>query len=126
MRNQSGFSLVEVMMALVLLSVTVMGMQLMTAQALQRMRGSNVSLTAAQLAEDKIDAVRLEPIYANVPSYSGIDTPAGFAGYERTTTVRQVRDSTAQGVTDYRIVTVSVTGPQLRVPVKRTLVIGAP
>ena len=124
--NRAGFSLVEVTVALVLLSVSVLGLQLMTGQALHRMRSSHVSLTAAQLAEDKMDAIRLEPVYANLPSYAGVENPVGFPGYQRTTTIVQRRDSTAQGVTDYRTITVAVTGPQLRVPVKRTLIVGAP
>lgn len=124
--RSSGFSLVEVTIALMLLSVAVLGLQLMTGTALQRVRGSHVNLTAAQLAEDKLDAIRLEPIYGNLPSYAGTDVPVGFPNFERTTTITQRRDSTALGVTDYRIITVSVKGPQLQSPVKRTLVIGAP
>lgn len=127
MERRDGFTLVEVVVALMLLTTAVMGMQLMTAQMLRRMTVAQVQLSASQLAEDRLDQIRLEPNYANIPTYAGTEnTIAGFPSYTRITTILQQRDSTEAGITDFRRITVEVRAPALTPSVRRTLVIGAP
>ena len=127
MKVQNGFTLVEVIVALMLLTTTVMGMQLMTTQMLRRMTTSQIQLSASQLAEDRLDRIRLEPNYANLPTYAGTESAIiGFPNYTRITTVVQQRDSTSTGITDFRRITVEVSAPALSPSIKRTLVIGAP
>lgn len=127
MKAQAGFTLVEVVVALMLLTTTVMGMQLLTGQMLRRMTTSQIQLSASQLAEDRLDLIRLDPNYTNLPTYAGTENSiAGFAQYTRITTIVQQRDSTSTGITDFRRITVEVRAPGLTPPIKRTLVIGAP
>lgn len=127
MKNRNGFSLLEVIVALMLLGTTVMGMQLVTVTMLRNQRTAHARLTAAQLADDRMDRVRLEPDYAALPGYALVeDTVTGFPLYRRQTEVRTRRDSTARGIVDYREVTVRVSGRALPVPVVRSLIIGAP
>lgn len=127
MSRENGFTLLEVIVALMLLTTTVMGMQLVTAQMLRRMTISQVQLSASQLAEDRLDQIRLEPDYTRLPVYAGAeDTIPGFPNFTRFTTVVQQRDSTSRGITDFRRITVEVRAPGMTSPIARTLVIGAP
>jgi prepilin-type N-terminal cleavage/methylation domain-containing protein len=127
MQIRSGFSLVEVIVALMLLVVAVTGMEQAAVNMFRRNSASQVKLSASQLAEDRIDLIKLEPIYANLPSYAASETAIpGFPSFERTTVVVQRRDSTFRGVRDYRVVTVRVAAPGLSQPVIRVHSIGAP
>jgi prepilin-type N-terminal cleavage/methylation domain-containing protein len=127
MRARCGFTLVEVIMALMLLSVSMLGMQMIGVTMLRRTTTSQVRLSATQLAEDRVDVIKLEPVYANVDSYAATETALpGFPGYTRTTSVNGRRDSTATGIIDYKRVTVSVTATGLTMPVSRNITIAAP
>jgi Tfp pilus assembly protein PilV len=125
--TRAGSSLVEVIVALMLLMVTVTGMQNAATKMFQRTTTAQQQLTAAQLAEDHIDLIKLEPDYANLPSYIATESAIpGHPTYRRTTTVVQHRDSTARGIRDYRVVTVRVVAPGRAHPVVRVHSVGAP
>jgi type IV pilus modification protein PilV len=125
--KRDGFTLVEVLVALLLLAVCVLGIQLLAAGMLSRMAKGNVQITAVQLAEDRIDRIRLEPNYTVLDTFAVTEnTLAGFPNYQRITTVVRDVDTTATGIIDFRRVTVQVLGVGLPAPVFRTLVIGAP
>ncbi|MGH7471821.1 MAG: type IV pilus modification PilV family protein [Longimicrobiales bacterium] len=125
--KRDGFTLIEVMISLMLLAVSVLGIQLLAANMLRRMATSNLQLTAVQLAEDRIDRIRLEPNYPQIDTFARTEaTLAGFPGYQRITTVIREVDTTATGIIDFRRVTVRVQGTALASTVFRTLVIGAP
>jgi type IV pilus modification protein PilV len=127
MSARHGFSLIEVIVALLVLSVGVLGMQLVAATMVRQLSVGQVQMSAAQLAEDRMDLIRLEPSYANLPSYVATEANLpGFTGFSRSTAVVHVRDSTAAGITDYRRVTVRVMAPGLTTPITRTLTVAAP
>ena len=131
-RRRGGFTLIEMVVALALLAICVLGIQLVAASMLRRMATGNLQQTAIQLAEDRIDRVRLEPNYAVLDTFARTEnTLAGFPSYTRITTVTRFVDTLAAGtdtmrVTDFRRVSVEVRRTSLPVPVFRTLVIGAP
>jgi prepilin-type N-terminal cleavage/methylation domain-containing protein len=127
MEARSGFSLVEVIVALMLLLVALTGMERAAVNMFSRNSASQAQLSASQLAEDRIDLIKLEPVYAKLPDYAGSEKAIpGFPRYERTTAVVQRRDSTYRGVRDYRVITVRVAAPGLAQPVVRVHSIGAP
>jgi prepilin-type N-terminal cleavage/methylation domain-containing protein len=127
MSKRAGFSLIEVVIALTLLSVSVLGIQLVAGSMLRRMTSGNIQLTAVHLAEDRIDRVRLEPNYPVLDTFARTETAlAGFPNYTRITTVVRDVDTTATGIIDFRKVTVRVTGTGLPTAIVRTLVIGSP
>lgn len=127
MSARKGFTLVEVVMALMLLSVSMLGMQMIGITMLRRTTTSQVRLSATQLAEDRIDMIKLEPVYANIDGYATTEsTVAGFPGFARVTAVNARRDSSAAGITDYKRVTVTVTAPGLNPAVSRNITVAAP
>lgn len=127
MRAREGFTMVEVIVALLLMSVAILGLQLVAASMLRQTSASQVRLTASQLAEDRVDLIKLEPVYANLSNYAVVETDiTGFPNYTRRTTLLARRDSTSNGITDYKRITVAVTAPGLATPIIRNLTIGAP
>lgn len=127
MMTRNGFSLVEVIVALVLMSIAILGLQLVAASMLQQTSASQIRLSAAQLAEDRVDLIKLEPNYANLSNYVAVETNiTGFPRYSRRTTLVARRDSTASGITDFKRMTVAVTAPGLATPIIRNVTVGAP
>lgn len=128
MSNRDGFSLIEVIVALVLLAIVVLGIQGMTSGVITATTRSNADVLAMQLAEDRIDLIRMDPQFGSIQTrYAGTDTAiAGWTGYSRTTAITQRRDSSSTGIIEWLKITVTVSGPGIRVPVSRTVTIGAP
>ena len=127
MQNRDGFTLLEVVIAMVLLTVTVLGMQLSLTTMLHRATTGHIQLTASQLAEDRLERIRMEPVYDSLETYGTTETNlAGYPGYIRATRVVRTRSVTSNGDTDYKTISVRVTAPALLTPATRTLVIGKP
>jgi prepilin-type N-terminal cleavage/methylation domain-containing protein len=128
MRQRNGFSLVEVIVALVVLSVMMLGAQALAARMIRTAAVANVQVTAGQLAEDRIDFVRLDPAYDSLAArYGTNENPVtGYPGYRRTTAFTRTTTVTTNGTTDYFTMTVRVTHQQLSTPVARTIVITNP
>ncbi|MEI7614167.1 MAG: prepilin-type N-terminal cleavage/methylation domain-containing protein [Betaproteobacteria bacterium] len=59
-RNQRGFSMVEMLMTAFILAVGIMGLTLLQVMALKGARGGSSLSTAIQVAEDVLDRVELE------------------------------------------------------------------
>jgi len=127
-----GFSLAEIMVALVILSVIVMGLASTTTTFLHETSLDNVRVRASTAADTRIAEIQGWPDYAALPSFN--ETKANYPdkGFTRTTTI--VRDTTpASGCnsppflpcpnSDITRATVTVTGPGLTTPVSRTVAI---
>lgn len=125
--RQAGFTLVEVIVALVILAVAVLG--LASSGARLATTGATAELRALALegVEDRLARVRLDPRYGGLDTlYAGVDTDLfGIEGMTRTTSVVHVQTA-APGAVDYRRITVTVTGPLLTPPVSRQLIVAAP
>ena len=126
--NRHGFSLIETLVALVLLGVVVLGIQGSTARMITQTTRSNTEILAMQLAEDRIDLIKMDPQYDSlVARYGTTETSIPYwPGFNRTTQLTARRDSTANGITEWVKVTVTVIGPGLRIPFVRSVTIGAP
>ena len=118
----------EVIVALMILAVAMLGSQALAATMVRTVTTSNAQMAAAQLVEDRIDLIRTDPSYDSLSTkYAGTEsTLPGWPTFQRVTQLSRTRDSTAAGITDYIMVTVQVSGTGLRVPVRRTTVIGSP
>lgn len=126
--HRDGFTIVEVLLALVLLSFVVMGFQAATGEIIRYSGQSDQQSLAVQLAEDRLDLIRLDPDYAGIPArYAGVEEGvATSAALTRTTRIVRTRKQKPTGVLDYLTITVTVEGASLREPVARTVVVAAP
>jgi len=121
-RGRRGFSLVEVIMAIVLLSGVLLGFAVFT----QRMAHGNATATTrsteSDLAVDRLETVRAATDYASIDAF-GVAEPtiAGFAGYTRSTYVLRTVTTAA----DHKTVTVVVAKPSIHDSVVKTTVIAA-
>ena len=126
MRNERGFTLIEVMMALVILATVILTLAASAVTFISTVTLSERREAAMQLVDGRIDQVQTFPVYAALDTAFG-GTETGFptlTGYARTTTITRVGG--AGQPNDYKLVTVTVTGPGINTPVSRTIVIAAP
>src|ERR1700712_5022457 len=134
MRNRTqrrGFSLVEIMVALTILMIIILGLANTTISFLHETTIDTVRVRAQSFADMKIAEVRGYPSYDGLSVFSTTDTPE--AGFSRQTLVaRDVSPAAncknpAPGCpkNDITRVTVTVTNAGLTVPVTRTVSIAA-
>lgn len=126
--TRDGFTIVEVILAVVLLSFVVMGFQAATGSIIHHAAQSDRQAVALQLAEDRIDWIRLDTRYESLRTlYERVETGFDeYPGLTRTTRVVRTYRELETGVLDYFTITVHVDGPGLRSPVTRTIVVAAP
>lgn len=125
---RGGFTLVEVLLALVLLGFTVMGFQAATGEIIHYAAQSDREAVAVQLVEDRLDLIRLDPTYPGLAAryeHPG-ETFPDFPGLTRQTEIIRIYHEGSTGVLDFTTITVTVSGASLREPVARTTVIAAP
>jgi prepilin-type N-terminal cleavage/methylation domain-containing protein len=126
MRGKQGFTLVEVMIALVILMVVVVGFMSTSSRLMHTVAVNDRQEAAIRLAYDRIEMIRLDPRYTKLESLF-VATETGFAslpGYTRVTAMSLVGGPGQP--TNHKKVTVTVTGPGLLAPVKRTTTVAAP
>jgi prepilin-type N-terminal cleavage/methylation domain-containing protein len=126
MRQARGFTLVEVMMALVILMIVLLGFAVSSTRLLHTVTTSDLQESAIQLARSRLEMMQLQPNYAALDSLY-VKTETNFPtlpGFTRSTTITRFGGS-GQPV-DYKRVTVTVNGPGLIAPVVRTTTVAAP
>ncbi len=126
--RRDGFTIVEVLLALLLLSFMVMGFQAATGEIIHYAAQSDREAVAVQLVEDRLDLIRLDTDYNNIESrWEAVESDlTNYPGLTRTTEIARTYQEQATGILDYLKVTVTVEGASLRGPVARTIAIGAP
>jgi prepilin-type N-terminal cleavage/methylation domain-containing protein len=126
--DQRGFTLVEMAVAILLLTVLVLGIAATTGQIMQAAGSTSVRAEALQAVEGRIARIQMEPRYTVLDSLFGgqeTDLP-GLAGYTRTTVINRTTATGEAGrIVDYKTITVSISGPGLKTII-RTIVRGAP
>lgn len=126
-RLEGGFTLVEVIVAMVILAVAVLGLASSATRLTTTTASAELRALALEAAEDRLARVRLDPRYGGLDTlYSSVETGLfGVEGMTRTTTVEHVQQASPNAV-DYKRITVKVTGPMLSPPISRLLVVAAP
>ncbi|UCD24258.1 MAG: prepilin-type N-terminal cleavage/methylation domain-containing protein [Gemmatimonadota bacterium] len=126
MRKQRGFTLIEVMMALAIISAVLLAMATATASYIHIVSVEDTKTSALQLVDARIEAVQMDPNYAGIDTtYAGTESNfPTMPGYTRRTTIVQVGGA-GQSV-NYKRVMVTVDGPGLAQPVSRTITVGVP
>lgn len=126
-RRRAGFTLVEVLIALVILGIMVVSAQsVMTDTLVTRVSGTDRRMLGVMLATERLQVVQAEPSYGEIGARYQLTEPTlpGYPGYARATQVG--RSFNAQTGLDYTTVTVTVTHPQLTSPIVRSAIIAAP
>ncbi len=128
LRARAGFSLAEVLVALVILTAALLGLALFVSRMAHAASDSRLLGTATELVTNRIESIK------SITNYASIDTCAitestiagspDYVGFKRQTLVKHVGGGVADSV-DYRIVTVIVTNPVMSAPVKKTTAIAA-
>ncbi len=124
-RDRRGFTLIEVMMAMVILAGVVLAMGMSTTTLSRSVRNSDVRNRAQSAADMQIGRARAWPSYATLSQLTMAKYNGTSDGLTSSTTVAM--DTTAgQSIT---LVTVRVSAVQsalMPIPISRTITIAAP
>ncbi len=126
MRTKNGFTLIEVMIAMVIMSSVLLAMVAATSSLIHVVTVADRNSSALQLVDSRIERIQMDPGYASLDTaYVGTETNfPTLDGFIRTTTI--VRFGGSGQAVDYKKVTVTVTGPGVPAPVSRTITLAAP
>jgi Tfp pilus assembly protein PilV len=124
-RRRSGMSLVEVIVAMMLLVGVVLVLGGFSAQFVRATAQAHLVVLANELAASRLDAVRQQPTYAALDSLAKTDTvKADFSQYAVKTQLLRVGGKATDSV-DYKLVTVTVTHPAMKKTVAKTTAVAA-
>jgi len=124
-----GFSMIEVIVALAVLGVVVLGFAATTGSLSRVAEDSGQRLVALELLESRLREIAMDPEYEQLESrYEGVDSMIpGFPGWRRITTITRVIQPSQDGRRfDVQRIMVTVEGPGVLVPIQRTITIGSP
>ena len=122
--SRQGFTLIEVMIALVILSGVLLTLAATTTRYLSIIARNRIRIQSGAVADAQIATVRVAPNYATlVNQFNGTLADMPMPGYTRQTQVIRTGEGTTADRTG---VVVRVTGPQLTTPVTRYTTIAAP
>ncbi len=126
--NRRGVTLVEVIIAMVILTGVLLGMGAFAVNFTRTVSRSDARTIAVNLAEQRISDVRATPNYSGLEAaYNGTEaTLTGFPGYTRVTNIVRTGGPRPTYTNDYKTVTVTVSAPGLTRPITKTIVVAAP
>jgi prepilin-type N-terminal cleavage/methylation domain-containing protein len=127
-RARRGFTLVEVVVALAILTGALLALSLFIARMAHSTTNARLLSTATELAADRLELVKSATNYSTIDSlYSATEATIpgpDYIGFTRKTVIQHVGGLPADSV-DYRIITVIVTHAALTLPVRKTTSLAA-
>lgn len=125
--GRRGFTMIEVIVALVILSTAVLGLGASASRLAMSAATAEIRAVALESVEDQIARIRLDPRYTELDSlYAGVDNNVlGIGGYTRTTSIVHVQQGSPVTL-DYKKISVVVTGPMLTPSISREIVVAKP
>jgi prepilin-type N-terminal cleavage/methylation domain-containing protein len=124
--DRAGMTLIEVIIAIVILSGALLSMGGFVTKFANTVNMSDIRSIASDLAADRIETVKAATSYASIDSLyaktEAAGTVVGYPKFTRRTIVQRVGGGPTDLV-DYKIITVIVSTPPLKVPVKKTTII---
>ena len=125
LRVRSGFTMVEVIVASVILGAALLAMAGFTVRYQQVDANARVISRAQQAANERMERVRTAQPYLSLDTMATTESSVpGYPGYLRQTLVTRVGGSATDTV-DFKIVTVRVTTPGVARTVSKTSMVGA-
>jgi len=122
--RQSGFTLIEVAIAISILAIITLGLMTTSRRTIRTVTDNRAATIAAAAADARIAVVRQWPTYSTLDSaYAATESNVPLTGWTRTTTM--VRTGGPTLTNDYKRVTVRVTGPGLPQPIIRNITLAA-
>lgn len=119
-RIRRGLTLLEVVVALSILTVSLLGMSEYGRRYSRSNANASVMNQAIDLATGRIERVKAERNYTSMDTLGVTETViSGYPKFKRVTTIVQ----TATSAVDYKTVTVTVTHSALTISVKKTTAI---
>ncbi len=130
MSTKRGFTLVEVLMAIVILTIIAVGIARFAGLFSKAMTKSSVRIVASGVASDRLELVRADPRYTSLVtlygSGAGADT-TGFPGFPQMHRLTNLsRDQSGSPARDRTTVTVRVIDPGLKDTIAVTTIIARP
>ncbi|HEX3927273.1 MAG TPA: type II secretion system protein [Gemmatimonadales bacterium] len=130
MARRRGFTLIEMLIAIVILVVVATGVARFSTNFSRSMSDSAVRVVATGVANDRLETIRSDPRYTSLVALygtgGGADT-TGFADYPNMHRLtRVVRDQSGTPARDRTTITVQVTDPVFKDTVSVTAVIASP
>lgn len=123
-RSERGFTLIEVMIAMVILTIAALSLMRMTAKMIRSVTDDRVRTLASASVDARIADVRSWPTYSTLDGkYAGTETNTPTAGLSRVTSI--VRTGGLGQTNDYKRITVTVSGTGLSSSVTRTITMAA-
>jgi type II secretory pathway pseudopilin PulG len=123
--SRKGMSLVEVIVAMMLLVGVVLVLGGFSAQFARATAQAHLIVLANELAATRLDAVRQQPSYSAIDSLVRTDTvKADFSSYAVRTQMIKIGGGVTDTV-DYKLVTVTVTHPAMKKVVTKTTAVAA-
>jgi len=118
-----GMTLIEVMIAMVILTGALLGMGRFITSFSKTTSDGSLSSTASDLVLDRLEQVKGYGVYTNLAATFATTEGSipGYPGFTRQTQVLRTNNST----TDYTAVTVTVSNPSMSKAVKKTTIIAA-
>lgn len=129
MRSEGGFTLIELIVALVLLISVILGLSLSAGSLGVVSANAELDAAAMQAVEDRLTLIGIDTRYPTLDSlYAATEgSMPGLPGSTRTTQMTRVQSTDSAGkVLDYYQVTVKVSGGLLNRDFVRSAVIGSP
>lgn len=126
--DRRGVTLVEVLVALTILTGVLLGMGTFAVNFTRAVSRSDARVVAVQLASQRISEIRSQPNYSTLETtYNGTEpTITGFPGYARRTTIVRTGGPRPTFTNDFKTVTVEVTAPGFTTPIRKTIIVAAP
>jgi hypothetical protein len=125
-RRRLGMTLVEVMIALVMLTSVLLGMGAFMAKYGRAVGQGSAKASARELVAERLEYVKGATRYSTIEAtYGGLESSIpGYPGFTRRTLVLRVGGKPTDKF-DHKVITVVVNGPGLDKPVKKTSVVSA-